>query len=201
MNDDQQKQMLLELLSYGANKRQATRMLDQLHNLTQISEASQRGNISRNVPLDETSKIRLERIKNSTKKFLDELNKLTANDDLKLRLHLLDGHIQKTAESVKVIYDQTCKTLENQAATGQSAYLPGHLRPEYRGKRITKHKDIEYLGILNHVLMQFFPEIKPTKNQDQSDKFFKLAAVLLDKKDPRRAINRYLEISSQTYDV
>jgi hypothetical protein len=201
MNDNQITQIRSELLSSGKDKEKITAFIEDLQKLLRMSDHNQPNNISRNVPLDDESKIRLKNIEKQSGKLLKELTALYKNKDLQKRLHLLEDHIEKTFWLVETLHNATVKTLENQIATADGIYCAGHLRPEYRGTRTTSHHDIEYLSMLRASLLKIFPDVRSSKNQNQTALFFRLAAIVLQKEDPTRTINRFVKITSQTSDV
>lgn len=191
MKDDIVIRMTDELRVLKKGKDMIGGFINRMTRHIEMSEASAPANITRNVSIKYGS---------DTEKHLEDIIK--ASDRLKKALSVIDEELKirlrpefhnldfDAINVVNKIHLASRNTKKYQSATGKEHKAPYHLRPEYKGKNVTSHQDIELLIILRGAVNEYFPEIQPSKNQDDKQPFFRLAAALLDMDNPRRIINK-----------
>jgi hypothetical protein len=201
VKDETVSQLRDKLKSLNKPDQKINDFIERMKRYIAISDASAPANISRNVPIKHGSDTanHLDAIIKSSKRFKKDLALLEDDSELRARLNLpLDtSQLVELIGAVENIYETSLTVKKYQSAMGSSEYGgPPHLRPEYKGKNPTSHRDVEYLVLLNAALREYFPEIKPAKNQKSSEQFPQLAVILIGGTDRSRAINKFLEATS-----
>lgn len=203
MNKDIQSRIRSRLKKANKSDEQIDNFLSDLGRYLEISDASKKSNISRNVPLkyEGDTYNHLTKIRDAAKELVKALSQVDHDKELKQRLYIeWDIEFSKTGHAypqsiVQKIYEATNKTLEYQRAQGPDAEYGGHLRPEYKGKNTSSHHDIESVLLLKHVMERHFPDIRPSKKGGDTNPFREIAAALINKSDPNSAIKKALEIA------
>lgn len=193
MKDDIVTIMTDELRELKKDKDMIDGFINSMTRIIAIAEASAPGNIRRNVPIKYGSDTanHLDDIIKASDKLKKALSFVNKDKELKIRLYPEFHNLDFDAvDVVNKIHLAAHNTKKYQSATGKEHKTPYHLRPEYKGKNVTSHQDIELLLILRGTVKHYFPEIQPGKNQDDKHPFFRLAAALLGMENPRRIINK-----------
>ena len=199
MNNDQRQAIKDKLHSQGKDNSEIRSFIEELENLLVISEHNQPLNVSRNVPLDSDDKNRLINISKSAAKMRKDMQPAHNSPELRSRLQFTGDKLSEIDNLLAQLEACANVALHKQSACTKADYVPPHLREEYRGKNTTSHSDVETLVLLQSTLNKHFPEIKATKGQTVTDTFSNLAGILLNKKDPRRNIDKFLEIVTRKY--
>jgi hypothetical protein len=195
---DVKAQLKTQLRALGKPEDKTNQCLDLLERILNISDASAHANISRNVPVKQGSDAanHLDDIIKHSERLKKALEALETDKELATRFQY--KALSAEREAVDQIFQIASDVKKYQAATSPD-FKAGHLRPEYKGKNVTTAATIDRLNCLKYALEKYFPEIRPTKNQTPDDKFFKLAAILLEKSDPSRAIDKLLKVLNTPY--
>ncbi len=198
MKADVKAQLKTQLRALGKPEDTTNQCLDLLERILNISDASAHANISRNMPLKKGSDAanHLDDIIKHSERLKKALEALETDKELATRFQYKALNAER--EAVDQIYQLASDVKKYQAATSPDSKT-GHLRDEYKGKNVTTAATIDRLNCLKYALEQYFPEIRPTRHQTADDKFFQLAATLLEKSDTTRAINKLLKILDTPY--
>jgi hypothetical protein len=190
---DQEKEIRITLQSLQKEKGAIDGFIDRLRRHFAIAEASAPANIVRNEPIKYGGSTldQVEKIIKATAKIKQALSILEKNKELvRLGPHDHAGDIER-------LYQAAIDAKKYQSATGENApeeIQAHHLRPEYKGKNVTSHYEIEALVLLQGALEEFFPEIQVSHTA--SSPYFALAAILLKQIAPTKTIKRMMQVLS-----
>ena len=198
MKTDVKAQLKTQLKALGKPEDKTNECLDLLERILSISDASVHANIPRNVPIKRLGDAynHLDDIIKHSQRLKKALEALETDKELKTRFRY--NTLDAERKAVDQIYQLASDVKKYQAATSPD-FKAGHLRPEYKGRNVTSAATIDRLNCLKYALEQYFPDIRPTRHQTADDKFFQIAATLLEKSDTRRAIDKLLDILDTPY--